>query len=202
VGIVFYDKNASPFMELLNLVTDLFANLGISSRIQEPDGKHPNPMIPENWIGIHPGEFLDIKVMGKTCGFIGSIHPLMARNFKIKGNAVMALIDITDFMDREIADRTKYQPLPKYPGSTFDCTVTTDPRTPVAEVVNAAGKAGIRQMVDLRVADVYAPADGPKAVTLRAFFLDRERTLSPEFISEAEQKLIDTLTAAGYPLKQ
>ncbi len=202
LGIVYYDRSSSPFVELLNLLQDLFANVSINARFTEPSEKHPNPFHPQNWLGCHPREMLEVRVMGKTAGFVTSIHPLMNRNFKIKGNVAMALIDMTDFMEREIPDKTTYLPLPKYPGSTFDCTVTTDHRTPVAEIVAAASKAGINEMVDLRIVDVYAPSGQPKAVTLRVWFLDRKKTLSPEFIASAEQKLIETLESRGFPLKQ
>jgi phenylalanyl-tRNA synthetase beta chain len=101
VGIVFYDKNRLPVPGLAESRNGSFRKSGN----QCPDRRNPTESIPEpDDAGrldrpIHLGEFLDIQVMGKTCGFIGTIHPLMARNFKIKGNAVMALIDITDFMD-------------------------------------------------------------------------------------------------------
>ncbi|AHC16735.1 phenylalanine--tRNA ligase subunit beta [Salinispira pacifica] len=202
LGIVFYSKTHSPFMELLNLLEDMFENLNLNTRIGMPDKSKPNPLLPENWLGKHPNEYLDIRIMGKTAGFISSIHPLMNRAFKIKGNLVMALVDLTDFMVHPIQDKTKYQPLPKFPGSTFDCTVLADPKTPVADIIAAARKLKMKELVDLRIADVYTPDDQPKAVTLRARFLDRDQTLSPEFISTAESRLIETLEKQGYPLKQ
>lgn len=202
LGIVFYSKTQSPFLEMLNLLEDMFENLNLNSKITPADENRPNPFLPVNWLGKHPHEYLEIGIRGKTAGFISSIHPLMNRAFKIKGNLVMALVDLTDFMEQNIQDKTKYQPLPKFPGSTFDCTVLTDAKTPVTDVIAAARKLKMKELVDLRIADVYSPKDQPKAVTLRARFLDRDQTLSPEFISEAENKLIDTLEQQGFPLKQ
>ncbi len=40
-----------------------------------------------------------------------------------------------------------------------------------------------------------------KAVTLRTRFLDREKTLTPEILKEAEDKVVATLAAGGYSLK-
>ncbi|MDA3851064.1 MAG: phenylalanine--tRNA ligase subunit beta [Spirochaetaceae bacterium] len=202
LGVVFFDKNASPFMDMLNLMEDLFENLSLNAQIVEPQAKFPNPLLPADWMGRHPREFLDIKIMGKTCGFIGSIHPLMNRNFKVKGNVVMAVLDITDFMDRPLKDKTKYQPLPKFPGSTFDCTVVAQDKTPVADILMAAKKVKLKELVDLRIVDVYEPQEGGRWITLRAEFLDREKTLTSEFLHDAENKLVGALEKAGYPLKQ
>ena len=159
LGIIYFDKQESPFLEVLNLIGDLLENLSLNAQIQKPNPKFPNPIVAEGWTGRHPHEFLDIRVMGKTCGFIGTIHPLMARNFKIKGNLVMAVLDITDFMDRPVKDKTRYTPLPKFPGATFDCTVVADAGTPVADVLNVLRKVRIKEIEDTRIVDVYPLSD-------------------------------------------
>ena len=202
LGIIYFDKNESPFMELLNLMGDLLENLNLGAQIQAPTPKFPNPLVAGDWTGRHPNEFLDIRVMGKTCGFISTIHPLMNRNFKINGNLVMAVLDITDFMDRPVKDRIRYQPLPKFPGATFDCTVVADTDTPAADVLSVLRKLKLKELEDARIVDVYPLSDTQKTVTLRSWLLDREKTLSHEFLREAEDSIVAVLDKAGYPLKQ
>ena len=189
-------------MAVLNLMGDLLESLGLNAQIQQPNPKFPNPVAPEGWMGRHPYEFLDIRVMGKTCGFIGTIHPLMCRQFKIKGNLVMAVLDITDFMDRPVKDKTKYQPLPKFPGSTFDCTVVADTAVPVADVLSVLQKVKLNELEDVRIVDVYPLSETQKTVTLRSWLLDREKTLTPDFLRSAEDQIVAALDRAGYPLKQ
>ena len=202
LGIIYFDKNESPFMDVLNLVGDLLEDLNLSAQIQPPNPKFQNPLAASDWVGRHPNEFLDIRVMGKNCGFIGTIHPLLSRNFKINGNLVMAVLDITDFMDRPVKDKIKYQPLPKFPGSTFDCTVVADTDTPVAAVLSVLNKIKLKELEDAKIVDVYPLSDEQKTVTLRARLLDREKTLSPDFLRTAEDQIVAALNKAGYPLKQ
>jgi len=202
LGIIYYDKQGSPFMEVLNLMGDLLENLGLNAQIQAPNDKFPNPLVAADWAGRHPHEFLDIRVMGKTCGFIGTIHPIMCRNFKIKGNLVMAMLDITDFMDRPIKDKTKYTPLAKFPGSTFDCTVVADTGVPVADVLSVLKKVKLKELEDMRIVDVYPLSETQKTVTLRASLMDRDKTLTPELLKNAEDIIVSTLAKAGYQLKQ
>ncbi len=202
LGIIYFDRNESPFMDVLNLMGDLLENLNLNAQIVPPNPKFPNRVVASDWPGRHPHEFLDIRVMGKNCGFIGSIHPLITRNFKIKGNLVMAVLDITDFMDRPEKDRTKYQPLPKYPGATFDCTVVAAADTPAADVLSVLGRLKMKELQDSRIVDVYPLSDSQKTVTIRSWLLDREKTLSHEFLREAEDHIVAALDKAGYPLKQ
>ena len=202
LGIIYFDKQSSPFMNVLNLTADLLESLNLNARIQPSGEKFSNPLVANNWTGRHPHEFLDIMVMGKICGFIGTIHPLMTRKFKIKGNLVMAVLDITDFMDRPTVDKTKYKPLAKFPGATFDCTVVADADAAVADVLAAMKKVKLRELEDARIVDVYPLSEQQKTVTLRSWLLDREKTLTPDFLREAEDLIVATLNKAGYPLKQ
>jgi len=202
LGIIYFDKQESPFMDVLNLMGDLLESLSLKAQIQEPSPKFPNPLVASDWAGRHPHEFLDVRVMGKTCGFIGTIHPLMLRNFKLKGNLVMAVLDITDFMERPVADKTKYQPLAKFPGSTFDCTVVAETGVPVADVLSVLKKVKLKELEDTRIVDVYPLSEVQKTVTLRSWLIDREKTLTPEFLRSAENQIVAVLDKAGYPLKQ
>ncbi len=202
LGVIYFDKNQSPFMKVLNLMGDLLEYLGLNARIQQPGKKSSNPVVAEGWAGRHPHEFLDINVMGKTCGFISTVHPLMTRKFKINGNLVMAVLDITDFMDRPVKDRVKYQPLPKFPGATFDCTVVADKDEESANVLGVLKKLKLKELEDVRIVDVYPLSETEKTVTLRSWLLDREKTLSPEFLKNAEDQIVAALAKAGYSLKQ
>ncbi|MDC7228460.1 MAG: phenylalanine--tRNA ligase subunit beta [Spirochaetales bacterium] len=202
LGIIYFDKNESPFMDVLNLMGDLLESLSLKAQIQPPNPKFANPVVASDWTGRHPHEFLDVRVMGKICGFIGTIHPLMCSKFKIKGNLVMAVLDMTDFMDRPVKDKTKYKPLPKFPGATFDCTVVAETNTPAADVLGVLKKVKLKELEDVRIVDVYPLSESQKTVTLRSWLLDRDKTLAPDFLKEAENKIVAALDKAGYPLKQ
>ena len=126
----------------------------------------------------------------------------MAAGFKIKGNCAIAVFDITDFMDRPVVDKTRYQPLAKFPGSTFDCTVVAETGVPVGEILSVLKRLKLKELEDARVAGVYPLSESKKTVTLRTWLLDREKTLSHEFLRAAEDQIVAALETAGYPLKQ
>jgi len=202
LGVVFFDRKDSPFMDLLNVMQPLMSYLNLNVQFDRPDPKFPNPHMPAEWPGIHPNEYLDIKAMGKICGFLNSVHPVMARQFKIKGNVALAVFDITDFMDRSIKDKTKYTALPKFPSSDFDCTVVADSLTPVGDILGVMGRLKLKEAVGVKVVDVFSMSEEQKAVTIRITFQDREKTLTPEFLRSAEDRVVATLEKGGFPLKR
>jgi phenylalanyl-tRNA synthetase beta chain len=201
LGVVFYSKEETPFVDLVNNVERLMSSLNIPGDISERHPKFKNNLIPEEWKGCHPFEFYNIRIMGKMNGVIASIHPLVLRSFKIKGHVSIALLDLTAVEKQSMKDKTKYKPLAKFPGSTFDCTVVTNKDVAVGNVLSSLKKVKIKELASLKVVDVFDLNETEKTVTLRVSFIDPEATLSGEFITEASQKIVSTLDKAGYPLK-
>jgi phenylalanyl-tRNA synthetase beta chain len=199
-GFVAFDKKKSPYLEVANAMEELLNSLNISFRMV-PGANDRNPLYPQNWEGLHPYETMDIQIMGKSRGYIGTIHPLVCRNFKIKGQLVIAVLDLTDFQDQRMKDKTRYQPLDRFPSSLFDCTVLADAQTPVEDVVKALKTMKMKELDWVKVADVFVMSEEQKAVTLRMSFKDPEKTLAGDFIKEAEDLAVKTLESKGFPLK-
>jgi phenylalanyl-tRNA synthetase beta chain len=199
--IGFYSKEETRFLELVNTVEKLFSTLNVSASLSPKNDKFPNPVIPTNWAGVHPHEFLNIQVMGKFTGALTTIHPLVLKNFKMKGFLSLAVIDITDIEGRDSKDKTKYSPLSKFPSSSFDLTVVMDKHAPAAAVITALNSIKQKELKSKSVVDVFVMNDSQKAVTIRTVFEDSEKTLSSEMIKELEQKIVQTLEKSGFPLK-
>ncbi len=202
IGLAWFSKNESPFMDLLNSLDDMFRFLNLNVKMSRPDPRYTNPHVPSDWKGLHPNEMLNFQVMGKPSGFISSVHPIVCRDFKIKGNLTIAVLDVTDFEERQIKDKTKYIPLSKFPTSTFDCTVVVKEKEPVASIIAVLNKLKIKELDKVNIVDVFHMDDEKKAVTVRTTFCDKEKTLSGDFISSFEKTVMETLERNGFPLKK
>ncbi len=201
LGIVHFSKTQTPFMDLVNDTMKLLSSLNINAQVTQKHPKFKSNVVDEQWKGIHPFEFLNLRIQGKMDGSIFSIHPIVLKAFKVKGNASIALIDLSPFNTREIKSKTKYLPLPKFPGSHFDCTVVTSKDEPVANVLSALKKVKVKELVDTKIVDVFSLSDTENSITIRSTFLDREKTLSGDFITQASDKIVSALEGAGFPLK-
>lgn len=196
-----YDKKQTPFLKLINVVEKLMNYLAIPFDFSEYSTKFKNNVLDKEWNGCHPYEYLNIRVMGKFDGVISSIHPLMLRNFKVKGNFAVAVIDLTAVQSREMKDKTKYNPIAKFPVSTFDCTVLVDKQTQAANVLEALKAVKLNELTDKKIVDVFNLNETHNAVTIKVTFEDSTKTLDHEFIKNAETQVINKLEQAGYPLK-
>jgi phenylalanyl-tRNA synthetase beta chain len=196
-----YDKKETPFLKLLNTVEGLLNYLNISFDFSSDSGKFTNEIIPKDWDGSHPHEYLNLRIQGKFHGACTTVHPLTLRAFKTKGFFSMAVIDIADLENREQKDKTKYAPISKFPGSKFDCTVVTNKDTPAALVIESLKRIKLKEIDTKKITDVFSLNDEQNAITVSVTFEDPNKTLDNDFIKAAEEKIISTLEAAGFSLK-
>ncbi|PIK15851.1 phenylalanine--tRNA ligase subunit beta [Halobacteriovorax sp. JY17] len=199
--IAMYSKEETPFMDLVNDTTKLLSATNIPYDLSEKHPKFKNEVVSEDWVGVHPFEFYNIRIMGKMKGVITSIHPLILKQYKIKGHLSIAVVDLTQVEARPLKDKVKYSPLAKFPGSTFDCTVVANEHTNVGEVLNSLQKLKIKELQSTKIVDIFSLESGNKAITLRSVFMDPEKTLDGEFITQSSKKIVDELEKAGFPLK-
>lgn len=200
LGAVFFDKDKNSFIEMTNVVTNLLSSLNLNAEFVERNPKFPNPLVPAEWIGTHPFEFTNIRVMGKFAGVILSVHPLILRNLKIKGHLTVCLFDLSLFENYSAKDKTKYKPLSKFPSSSFDWTVIVPKEKQVSEVLGAAKKVKLKELQSVQILDIF-PSENQKFVTIRAVLADESATLNSELLKQAETALIDATTKAGFNLK-
>ena len=200
LGVLFYNQSENQFIEVANVLEKLFSALGYPAHFSK-ESKQKSKLIPEDWSGAHPNEFQQIVARGKALGVITSVHPLLLRKLKIKGNLTLAEIDLSGIIETGLQDKVKYQPPSKHPLSVFDCSVVATSEDEAVDLISAIRKTKIKEIKDVRVADVFPLKDGTRSVTLRTTLGDNTQTLSGEFIKECETKIMDALDKAGYPLK-
>jgi len=175
--------------------------LNLPANIVMPNAKFKDQILPENWSGIHPFEVLHIKIMGRIAGAIFTIHPLLLKKMKIKGHVTLAIIDLSTVENKEIKNKMKYTALPKYPSSTFDCTVVVTKEIAVGEILACLKKLKMKELASCELVDIFPLNDSQKSVTLRTTFLDLEKTLDGAFLNQAQTSIIQMLEKSGYPLK-
>ncbi|MCK5883827.1 MAG: phenylalanine--tRNA ligase subunit beta [Bacteriovoracaceae bacterium] len=199
--IAYYDKEKSCYLELLNTVERLLGALNVPFDICDKNPKFKNVLAPDEWVGCHPHEYLNVRIMGKMHGAVISAHPILLKDYKVKGNLSLAVINLSAFNGRPLKDKTKYRPLPKFPSATFDCTVVANINEPVGNILDCLKKVKIKEFVDRKIVTVFDLGEGKKAVTIKSTFLDPSKTLDSELIKCAENTILATLDKNGYPLK-
>lgn len=201
IVIGMYSKDKTRFVELENVVEKLLSLLNVNFAFAPKNEKFPHQVMPNQWNGVHPHEYVNVQIMGKFTGVINTVHPLVLRNFKMKGFLSLAVIDITDLEGKELKDKTKYNPIPKFPSSSFDVTVVMNKDLPAAAAITALNSLKQKELKSKAIVDVFMMNELQKAVSIRSVFEDSEKTLSAETIKELETKIVQTLEKAGFPLR-
>lgn len=199
--VTMYHQKQSCFTELANVVERLLGYTSLPGQFADKNPKFKSEVVAEDWKGLHPTEFYNIRLMGQFKGAIFTLHPWLLRQFKIKGNVSMAVINLGGVEERPVKEKVKYSPLARFPKSSFDWSVVADKNEPVANILGALKKTKLKHLVDTKVVGTFDLEDNKKSVTLQATFLDPEKTLEGDFLTQARDQLVTTLDKAGYPLK-
>lgn len=200
VVIGFFNRKEDSFLPLLNTVEQMLDYLGYPAVIGDNGGRAA--VLPKDWDGVHPYESVDLRILGKPCGTVFSVHPSLMNEWKMRGKLTLALIDLSEFENIKPKEKVKYKPLPKYPGSIFDCTVTVPKETAAAEVLRALKGVKYKELESVRIVDIFYPEDSTvKLMTVRAAFSAPDKTLDGAFLEEAQNKVVSELAKAGFPLK-
>lgn len=201
VIVTMYHQKESCFLELCNTMQRLFHFTGLPAQLAQKNPKFKSEVVDAEWKGLHPNEFYNVRLMGQFKGAILTLHPWLLRQFKIKGNVSMAVINLGGVEERPMKDKVKYSPLPRFPKSSFDWSVVADKGEQVGNILAALKKTKLKHLLDTKVVGTYELEDGKKSVTLQATFLDPEKTLDGDFLAQARDQLVTTLDKAGFPLK-
>jgi phenylalanyl-tRNA synthetase beta chain len=194
-----FSRNENRFIEMREHTEGLLASLNLPFKMMETRGA--NPLLPKSWPGVHPHEALDVMVMGKPMGILFTVHPIILRKMKIKGQLQVFLLNLSQIEKKELKDKTNYKPLPKFPGSSFDWTVVAEKTVPAESLIQHAKSTKIADLTDVKIADVFTMETGEHAVTLRAFFQNQDKTLGGEEIQAYSEALVKALESKGFPLK-
>ena len=143
----------------------------------------------------HPGRCAKVAVNGVDVGYIGQIHPLVAKNYGIDGEVYCAEINFNALIPLRKPEPT-YTPLPKYPSVTRDLSVVCSEEITVAQAEEVIEKAAGKLLRNIRLFDIYRGVGIPEGKKSIAFSLELradDRTLTDVDADSVFNKVLDAL---------
>ena len=143
----------------------------------------------------HPGRCAKVTVDGVDVGYIGQIHPLVAKNYDIDAEIYCAQIDLTELASHKLADPT-YVPLPKYPSVSRDLSIVCDEAVTVAQTESVITAAAGKLLRNIRLFDIYrgtGVADGKKSMAFSLELRADDRTLTDTDSEQVVNKVLSAL---------
>lgn len=144
---------------------------------------------------MHPGRTASVVIHGEKIGYLGEVHPAVAKNYEIGTRAYLAVLD----MEKVIAHANRtviYQALPKFPAITRDIAMLVKEDVTVKQIADIIKKNGGDYLEDLKLFDVYQGEQieaGYKSVAYSISFRSTEKTLADSDIAGAMEAILKGL---------
>lgn len=144
---------------------------------------------------IHQGQFAQLLVEGKKVGFIGTFHPVLLDDNKIRVPACVGELDL-DQLYKGQPRPYRVQGIPKFQTVERDFAFVMPKALKVGDILKDIRKAGAGLLTNVDVFDIYEGDKvevGHKSVAIRIWLQDKNATLQESQIAEVTQKILASL---------
>jgi len=143
---------------------------------------------------LHPGRSAEVRVGEQAVGWVGDVHPLVARDWDLDGVAAFELdLDAVVAAARLVP---AYEDLTSFPELREDIAIVVDANVPAATVLETVRAAGGKLLARAEVFDVYRGeqiAAGRTSLAIALTFRARDRTLTDEDVAPVREKIVARL---------
>jgi phenylalanyl-tRNA synthetase beta chain len=144
---------------------------------------------------LHPGRTARVLAGADEVGWIGELHPLVARAWDLDHGAALFEIDLDRALAR--ADAVPhYVDLTSFPELRMDLSVTLAEDVAAATVLATVREAGGELLTGVRVFDLYRGeqvGEGRKSLALALAFRAADRTLTDEDVARPRERIVGAL---------
>lgn len=153
---------------------------------------------------LHPGRQAKIIYDGIEIGFLGELHPQVAKNYEIGTRAYVAVLDMPSIVPMCSFDY-KYKGVAKFPAVSRDLSMVVPKEIMVGDIEKMIETRGGKLLESLQLFDVYEGNQidrGFKSVAYSVTFRAPDRTLSEDNITGVMKKILHGLESMGIVLRQ
>lgn len=137
---------------------------------------------------LHPGRSAYVYLDGENIGFIGQIHPTVAKRFDLCEDTVVAELTLKPIIEKYLAVTIRFQEPAKYPAVSRDLALVMKEELQAGDVGRAILQLGGEYITGCEVFDVYrsdALGEGKKSIAYSLTFRSPVSTLKDEQVEEA-----------------
>ena len=143
----------------------------------------------------HPGRCALVTMNGVELGYMGQIHPLVAKNYGLDCEVYCAELNFNKMFELQLPEPT-YVPLPKYPSVSRDLSLICDEAVTVAQIEDVITAAAGKLRRGVKLFDIYRGTGGPEGKKSMAFSLELradDRTLTDVDSQNVVDKVLTAL---------
>ena len=142
----------------------------------------------------HPGQCARIERNGELVGYVGTLHPQLAKELDIEQQTLMFEVQL----DAISAGRVPaFKELSRFPEVRRDLALVVNSEVPAAEIMSAMRSAAGEWLTQIRLFDVYegkGVEDGHKSLAVGLTWQHPSRTLTDDEVSSATDAILTLLS--------
>ena len=148
---------------------------------------------------FHPHRQCEVVVNERVIGVMGEVHPdeCAKLNLDTKKRVYFAQLDLELLMGLEVK-RVNFTPLPQYPHSQRDITLTVSSEVTLESLYERITKANAPHLRNIELIDIFRDEEkvgkGKQNITLRFTYRDDEKTIEMGQVDEEHQLISTALT--------
>lgn len=166
--------------------------------------KAPFALVPAGEPFLHPGRAARIEIAGRAAGWLGELHPLVAREWDLPGAGAFE-VGLAPLLDASAWGRERYEDVITHPAVLQDIAVVVAEDVPAERVREAVRAGGGELLVSAEVFDLYRGeqvGEERKSLALRLEFRAAGRTLTDEEVAERREAIRRALSEVGGTLRE
>ena len=145
---------------------------------------------------FHPGKQALFRTSDVRLGVLGEVHPDRLRRLDIEERVFFAQFDLNDLFEVKGGDK-QMSPLPQFPGSDRDWTLTLKKEMPIAKVFEAIDSIPSKLLKKRSLLDLYESeklGGDKKNVTFRFLYRSDRQTVEQAQVEKEHARLILEIT--------
>jgi phenylalanyl-tRNA synthetase beta chain len=146
---------------------------------------------------MHPDRSATIEVSGQRVGVLYELHPSLLE----KGRAAILDVDLDTLLALP-GQPKKYQPLRRFPTSSFDLSIVAGAHELVANLEGRLRQLAGDNLVSLQFLLIFLLPGDKKSVSFRLTIGAENRTLTTEEVTRVRERVVQGIKAAGYELRE
>lgn len=148
---------------------------------------------------LQPGRAAEVLSGGTVIGWVGEIHPLVAKKFDVRPPVVAFELDMSALQKSSRPSRD-FVDIPEYPAVEIDQAFVVDDGVSAEKLMQVMQSAGGKLLDEVRVFDIFRDEDklgsGKKSLAFNLKYRSPDRTLTAQEAEKAHSKLVSKVMGA------
>lgn len=147
---------------------------------------------------LHKGRSADIYVGKNLIGYLGEVHPEVAKSFDVSERMYIAELNV-DMLNKLADCSYEFVAISNYPPIERDIAVVVDESVLAGDLLACVRKGGGNLLVDAKIFDIYRNkevlGENKKSVAISLVFRLAERTLTDEEVNAKINRILTKLSS-------